>query len=78
LLNGKLKNSAREEIQAEVVQRFNGTQLGEWHNTRPALADKPVLEWNNADIEDALKPYEAKFAVVEPGAWQRVREFALR
>ncbi len=78
LLERKTTASARRNIQEEVARRFNGTHLADWRNTRPPLAEKPVLEWNNTDIEDALKPYEAKFSAIEPGAWLRVREFALQ
>ena len=67
----------RAQIQQEVVKRYNGTSLAAWRNTRPALLTKPVLEWNNADFDDALKPYEARFSNLESGAWQRVRDYAL-
>ncbi|MDQ6676574.1 MAG: DUF4091 domain-containing protein [Acidobacteriota bacterium] len=76
LLESASAHSSLRAIQDAVVQRFNGTHLSDWRNTRPALLKKPVLDWNNADIEDALKPYEAKFAVLDPNAWLRVREFA--
>jgi Domain of unknown function (DUF4091) len=77
LLERLSAGSSRMRIQEEVVRRFNGTHLGDWRNTRPALLAKPVLEWNNADIEDALRPFENKFSVLDPAAWLRVHEFAL-
>ena len=69
--------SPRKQIQEEVVKRFNGTNLAAWQNTRPALLNKPVLEWNNADFEDTLKPFEARFSNLDAGAWQRVRDYTL-
>jgi hypothetical protein len=77
LLEQASKTSDRGVIQEEVVRRFNRTRLVDWRNARPALLAKPVLEWNNPDIGDALKPYEAKFSALEPGAWLRVHEYAL-
>ncbi len=78
LLERSAQRGSRERIQREVVGRFNGTTLSDWRNTRPALADKPVLQWNNTDIDEALQPYEAHFTNLAPGAWLRVREFALQ
>jgi Domain of unknown function (DUF4091) len=68
---------SREQVQSEVVRRYNGTALPAWRNTRPKLAATPVLEWTNADIEDALRGFEARFAKLDPDAWLRVREFAI-
>ena len=45
--------------------------------TYSASRGKPV-DWNNADIGDALKPYDAQFPTPQPDAWQRVHEFALK
>lgn len=67
----------REQVKGEVVRRFNGTTLSDWQNVRPALTQKPVIEWDNADFDDALRSYEARFAKLAPAAWERVREFAL-
>ncbi|MEP6536050.1 MAG: hypothetical protein ABJF23_12065 [Bryobacteraceae bacterium] len=77
LLEAASQKGSREQIQQEVVKRYNGTRLADWHNTRPALLSKPVLEWNNADFDDALKPYEARFKNLDPASWQRVRDYAL-
>jgi len=71
-----LQRTSTRQIQETVVQRFNGTHLSDWRNTQPALLNRPVLDWNNADIEDALKPFEAKTSVLDPNAWLRVRELA--
>ena len=64
-------------MQAEVVRRFNGTHLADWRNSQPALTQKPVLEWNNTDIDEAMQPYEARFAQIQPDAWLRVHEYAM-
>jgi len=77
LLERASKTSDQSGIQEEAVRRFNRTRLADWRNTPPALLRKPVLEWNNPDISDALKPWEARFSALEPGAWLRVREYAL-
>ena len=66
-----------EAVRQEVVRRFNGTNLSDWRNTRPALTAKPVLDWNNTDIGDALRLFEAKFAKLDPAAWLRVRDYVL-
>lgn len=67
----------QERVKSEAVKLFNGTTLSDWHNTRPPLADKPVLGWTNADIGVALQPFEARFEKVEPDGWLRVRQYAL-
>jgi hypothetical protein len=77
LLEARASTDSRARIQEEVVRRYNNTKLSDWQNTRPPLTAKPVLEWNNADFDDALKPFEARFSSLEAGAWQRVRDFAL-
>lgn len=64
-------------IQEEVVRRFNGSAMKDWRNSRPALADKPVLDWNNADIDDAMKPYESRFPPLKPDSWSKVHDYAL-
>jgi hypothetical protein len=65
-------------VREEVVRRFNNTKLSEWRNTRPETLPKSVLEWNNADLGDALKPFESRFSNLQPSAWLRVRDFALQ
>jgi hypothetical protein len=77
LLESAAKAGSREQVQEEVVRRFNGTRLSDWRNSRPALTAKPPLEWNNTDIDEAAKPFEARFAQIQPEAWLRVREYAL-
>ncbi len=78
LLEEMARQGSREQIQSEVVHRFNGSSLSQWRNTVPAaLLSKPVLDWNNLDIEDALRPYERQFANAEAAAWLRVRDYAL-
>jgi hypothetical protein len=78
LLEEEAKTGSREGVREEVVRRFNNTNLADWRNTPPEITrSKPVLEWNNADFADALKPFEARFSNLQPAAWLRVREFAL-
>ncbi len=77
LLEASAARGSREGINQEAVRRFNNTSLADWRNTRPPLTAKPVIEWNNADFEDTLKPFEARFSNLDPGSWQRVHDFAL-
>lgn len=77
LLEARAKRNDREAIRAQVVRRFNGTTLSDWRNTRPDFTSKPVLDWNNADFSDALKPFEARFENLKPASWAQVRDFAL-
>jgi hypothetical protein len=77
LLEEEAKHGSRERIRDEVVRRFNGSKLSDSRNTRPELASQPVLDWNNANLGEALKPFESLFSNLQPAAWQRVREFAV-
>jgi hypothetical protein len=77
LVERAAKTTRREHIEQEIVRRFNGTQLSDWRNTPPAIASKTVIDWTNADIGDALRPYEARFANLKPSAWAKVHEYAL-
>ena len=78
LLDEEAKAGSRDRVREEVVRRFNNTKLAEWRNTRPETLPKSVLEWNNADLGDALKPFESRFSNLQPSAWLRVRDFALQ
>jgi len=75
LLDHLAKTGSRDAVMSEAVRRFNGTSLADWTNTRPALANEPVLNWNNVNIEEAQQPFEARFANLKPDAWMRVREY---
>jgi hypothetical protein len=77
LLESAAKGGSRDRIREEVVRRFNNSTLADWHNTKPNFTSKPVIDWDNADFQDALKPFEARFASIDPAAWLRVRDFAL-
>jgi hypothetical protein len=77
LLDQAARRLTAAAVKAEVVKRFNGTSLSDWRNSRPRLADTPVLNWTNADIEDALRPFEARIGKTDPAGWVRVREYAL-
>jgi hypothetical protein len=77
LLNALCTRDSRKALEEQVVRRFNDTQIADWSNAHAQLPAKPILDWNNADFADALKPYEARFANLDPGAWLRVRDFIL-
>ena len=77
LLNALSTGDSRKTYAEEVARRFNHTQITDWSNANAKLPAKPIIDWNNADFADALKPYEARFANLDPGAWLRVREYIL-
>jgi hypothetical protein len=77
LLQWAAQRGSREQIQEGVVRRYNGTALSDWKEYHPQLPAKPAIDWDNADISDAMRPFEARFAHLSPSAWLRVREFAL-
>jgi hypothetical protein len=77
LLEEEAKQGNRESIKAQVVRLFDNTELAQWrHSPSPPPAGDP-LDWNNTDIGDALKPYDAQFPKPQPDAWQRVHEYVL-
>jgi hypothetical protein len=78
LLEMEAKHGSREALKEQVVQLFDNTKLSQWtHSPLPPPPGKP-MDWNNADISDALKPYEAQFPTPQPDAWQRVHDFAMQ
>jgi hypothetical protein len=74
LLEERARQGSRETVQSDVVQRFNGTALTDWRNTRPTITETPALEWNNLSIDEAQQPFESRFAKITSDAWMRVRE----
>ncbi len=77
LLELESKHGSREAIQSQVVRLFDNTKVAQWkHSPLPPPAGSP-LDWDNADFDDALKPYMAQFPTPQPDAWQRVHDFAL-
>lgn len=77
LLEVEAKHGSRDAIKTQVVRLFDNTKLSQWsHSPLPPPAGSP-LDWTNADIGDALKPYMAQFPTPQPEAWQRVHDFAL-
>ncbi|MEJ7607448.1 MAG: hypothetical protein WKF37_14575 [Bryobacteraceae bacterium] len=77
LLHQRAKRLGGKTVQTEVVRRFNGTSLKDWQNTAPSLTAKPVLDWDNVQIEEALQPFEKRSSNLSPEAWMRVHEYAL-
>jgi hypothetical protein len=77
LLEVEAQRGDRDAIKAQVVRLFDNTSLAQWsHSSAPPPAG-PVLDWTNADIGDALKPYDAQFPTPHPNAWQSVHDFAV-
>ena len=77
LLEALARHGSRRAVQKEAVRRYNGTALDDWRNPFPPPSPKSAADWNNTDITEALRPFEARFENITPGAWLRVREFAL-
>jgi hypothetical protein len=79
----KLQRNALQDLalardaKAEVSQRFNGSTPEDWWMERPALANQPPEEWSNSDVDEAMKPGEAKLRKPDPASWQRVHEFVM-
>jgi hypothetical protein len=78
LLEERAKAGSRETVLSEVSRLYNGLPLADWRNTAPPLTAKPVLEWDNLSIEEALKPFEQRFSHLQGDAWIRVHEYAVR
>ena len=77
LLSALSTGDSRKTLEEDVVRRFNQTHIADWSNASAKLPAKPILDWNNADFSDALKPFEARFANLEPDAWLHVRDYIL-
>jgi hypothetical protein len=75
LLESLGKGKGIEALRREVARRYNGSQPHEWWTPRPKLADTPPYEWSNTDIDEATDLDERLFARLDPGAWQRVRDY---
>ncbi|MCC6539191.1 MAG: DUF4091 domain-containing protein [Bryobacterales bacterium] len=68
---------APREAADAIAGRFNGSQAADWWAQRPALADRPPEEWSNDDVDEAVKPSEARLRKADAASWQRVREWLL-
>lgn len=75
LLEEKAQKEQRQQVQGAVTMRFNRTTLESWRNGRPVLASTPVLDWNNVSIDEALQPFQKRFANIDAASWARVREY---
>ncbi len=67
----------KPDVKAEVARRFNGSAPADWRTPRPALADRPPMDWNNADIDDVPSPIRKSLEKLNAGAWQNVRAYVL-
>jgi hypothetical protein len=65
-------------VKRDAVLAFNGTDISDWKNTKTTPPVGDVMDWTNADIGDALKPYEKQFESVDAAAWERVHALALQ
>jgi hypothetical protein len=77
LADAMAKGAAGEAIRAEIARRFNGSRPADWWMAKPALAAQLPQEWSNSDIDDAMRPAEARLRKIDAESWQRVREYVL-
>ncbi len=69
---------ATEELKAEAARLYNHTKPSDWWNARPAFADQPTYEWSGTSLDEAAKPALAHLEHIDPDAWERVRQYAMR
>ncbi len=62
---------------AEMTKRFNGTNPGQWWTPDSALLKTDPVDWNNADISEALAPFAKRTQPADAASWSRVREYVL-
>jgi len=75
LLNALGAGVSPAAVKDEVANRFNGLTVADWWTPRPAIADRPVLEWTNENTgaTDAAAMREIKN--LDALAWSRVRDY---
>ncbi len=77
LLDSFRKTKTIEALRSAAARRFNDTDLKEWWTPRPALADRPMEEWTNANTNDAASTNPKFSTALDAAAWQRVRTYVL-
>jgi Domain of unknown function (DUF4091) len=66
------------ELKSGATKGFNQTAPEDWWTRNSPLLKRAPQEWNNADIEDALKEHEKATRAPDASAWDRVRTYTLR
>lgn len=77
LLEIEAKQGSRAAIQEQVVHLFDNTKVSQWRHAPSPPPPGTPLDWNNTDLGDAIKPYDAQFPKLQPDDWQRVHDFAM-
>jgi hypothetical protein len=66
-----------ESLKAEAARLFNGTTPEQWWTPRPPMMDRPVIEWTNADFEEATKATDERLHRIDAASWDRVHRFVM-
>jgi hypothetical protein len=81
----KLQRNALQDLalatragKIEVAKLFNQSSPDDWWSERPALAGTPAQEWSNDDLDEALKPAEARLRKADAASWHRVHSWVMQ
>ena len=66
------------ELRAEAARRFNGSRLDDWWSPRPAIADKPALQWTDAEMTQASARLQQMLRRTAPDSWSNVHAFIMQ
>jgi len=66
------------ELRAEAARRFNGSKPEDWWNPRPAIADRPPIEWTNEELDAASAGTRNMLRGTRPDAWENVHAFVMQ
>jgi hypothetical protein len=78
LLDGVGGRRSPDELRGEVAKRFNGSRLDDWWSPRPAIADRPALEWTETDMSAASAGLRQMLRKTAPDSWSNVHAFVMR
>lgn len=67
-----------EELRAGAARSFNGSKPEDWWNPRPAIADRPPIEWTNGEIRAATAGTRNMLRKTGPGAWESVHAYIMQ
>ena len=78
LLASFAKSKPLDELKSEAARLYNNTVPADWWNPRPGFADEPTYNWTGPTLDEASKPAMSHLEHIDPGAWARVRQYAMR
>jgi len=68
-----------ETVQAGIVERYNHSKPADWWMNRPPMADRPVLELNNADFGPETMKIALRMATsIGAGSWKPAHDYILQ